>query len=133
VDEQISDLDLLASSLQADTGDVRVLLKVLVQRLAGALGDRLHVERGRGRFKKTDDIAQLIVDLGDDQLIATVEGGRLDCVVARSSGGIRIRSTKVTMDEWLRRLLGALSDEAATSEATRLALESIVIGDGTDG
>jgi hypothetical protein len=37
------------------------------------------------------------------------------------------------MDEWLRRLLGALRDEAATSEATRLALESIVIGDGTDG
>jgi hypothetical protein len=32
------------------------------------------------------------------------------------------------MQEWLRRLLGALRDEAATSESTRTALEAIVIG-----
>ena len=69
------------------------------------------------------------VTLGDDTLDASVHGTDLECTVSRTSGGIRIRSTKVTMDEWLRRLLGALRDEAASSTATRQALESIVIGE----
>ena len=125
------DLDLLASSLRADAGDVKILLKVLVERLSGALGDRLQVVRAGGRlFKKSDDIAKVSVNLGADQLEAAVNGSALDCVIARTSGGIRIRSEKVTMDAWLRRLLGALREEAASSEATRAALESIVIGDG---
>lgn len=121
------DLDLLASSLRADDGDVRVLLRALVTRLAGALGERLEVER-TGRFRKSDEIRRVSVRLGDDQLDAVVDRGSLECTISRSSGGIRIRSSRVTLDEWLRRLLGALRDEAATTQATRLALESLVIG-----
>jgi hypothetical protein len=123
------DLDLLASSLRADDGDVRVLLRALVTRLADALGDRLTVERA-GKFRKSDEIRRVSIRLGDDQFDATVERSTLDCTISRSSGGIRIRSSRVGIDEWLRRLLGALRDEAATTEATRVALESIVIGNG---
>jgi hypothetical protein len=122
------DLDLLASSLRADDGDVAVLLRALVTRLAGALGDRLRVERAGGRFRKSDQIQRLSIQLGDDLLEATVTRGGLESTVSRSSGGIRIRSTKVSIDEWLVRLLTALRDEAATSQATRAALESLVIG-----
>jgi hypothetical protein len=123
------DLDLLASSLRADDGDVRVLLRALVTRLSGALGDRLDVERA-GRFRKGEEIRRVSIRLGDDQLDATVDRGSLECTVSRSSGGIRIRSTRVGIDEWLRRLLGALRDEAATTQATRQALEALVIGNG---
>lgn len=126
-DDGALDLDLLASSLQADDGDVRVLLRALVTRLAGALGERLEVERA-GRFRKSDEIRRVSVRLGDDQLDAVVDRGALECTISRSSGGIRIRSSRVTLDEWLRQLLGALRDEAATTQATRLALESLVIG-----
>lgn len=121
------DLDLLASSLRADDGDVRVLLRALVTRLAGALGERLQVERA-GRFRKGEEIRRVSIRLGEDQLDAVVDRGGLECSISRSSGGIRIRSTKVTVDEWLRTLLGALRAEAATTQATRLALESLVIG-----
>lgn len=123
------DLDLLASSLQADGGDVRILLRVLVGRLAGALGDRMRVERKSGRLRRSEEIRRVTVGLGDDQLVAELVDDRLECTVARSSGGIRIRSTRVSTDEWIRRLLGALREEAATSQATRQALESIVIGE----
>lgn len=134
------DLDLLASSLQADTDDVRMLLRALVNRLAGVLGDRLEVERAGGRlFKKSDEIRRVSVHLGDDQLDATVNYGNLVCTIGRSSGGIRIRSTTVTVDQWLRQLLSTLRQEASTSQATRLALESLVVanrlpdGAGGDG
>jgi hypothetical protein len=123
------DLDLLTSSLQADGGDVRILLRVLVGRLAGALGERMRVERKSGRLRRSEEIRRVAVELGDDQLVAEVVGDRLECTVARSSGGIRIRSTRVSTDEWIRRLLAALREEAATSQATRQALESIVIGE----
>ncbi len=123
------DLDLLASSLHADDSDVRVLLRALVTRLSDALGARLAVERA-GRFRKGEEIRQLSIRLGDDQFDALVDRGSLECTVSRSSGGIRIRSSRVSVDEWLRRLLGALSAEAQTTEATRLALESLVIGNG---
>jgi hypothetical protein len=124
------DLDLLASSLRADDGDVRVLLRALVTRLSGALGQRLAVERA-GRFRKGEEIRQVSISLGDDQFDATVDRGSLECTISRSSGGIRIRSSRVGIDEWLRRLLGSLRDEAATTEATRVALEALVIGNGS--
>ncbi|MHB8320296.1 MAG: hypothetical protein ACYDEP_13905 [Acidimicrobiales bacterium] len=132
MDDETFDLDLLAGSLRADSGDVRILLRVLVEKLSDALGSRLTVERSGGRFfKKPGELQKITVELGDDQLIACVVSDRLECTVSRSSGGIRIRSEKVPTEEWIRRLLSALRDEASTSEATRTALESIVIGDGT--
>ena len=121
------DLDLLASSLRAEGGDVRMLLRALVTRLSSALGDRLEVERA-GRFRRSEEIQRISIQLADDQLDATVARGALECTVSRSVGGIRIRTTRVGVDEWLRRLLGALRDEAATTQATRVALESLVIG-----
>ncbi|HMD46449.1 MAG TPA: hypothetical protein VKG43_09825 [Acidimicrobiales bacterium] len=130
MDDQNLDLDLLASSLQADSGDVRVLLKALATRLSGALGERMRVEREGGRLRKSDAVKRLSIALGDDRYDAVLDGGALTCTVAHMSGGIRIRSATVTMDEWLRQLLGDLRQEAASSQATRTALEQLVIGDG---
>ena len=125
------DLDMLAASLHADSGDVRILLKALVTRLSGALGTRIQVERAGGFLRKSEEIRRIQIRLGDDDLEVRVEGGGVECTIGRSSGGIRIRNEKVTIDEWLRRLLTALRDEAQSSQATRLALESIVMGDPT--
>jgi hypothetical protein len=66
--------------------------------------------------------------MGNDTFEAVIEGPVLRCSVGHSSGGIRIRSETVEMNEWIVRLLGALQSEAAHSESARLALEHIVIG-----
>ena len=108
-----------------------MLLRALVTRLSDALGDRLAVERAGSRLRKSEEIRQVSIRLGDDQFDAAVDRGTVVCTISRSSGGIRIRSSRVGIDEWLRRLLGALRDEAATTEATRVALESLVIGNTT--
>jgi hypothetical protein len=123
------DLDLLAASLRADDGDVAVLLRALVTRLSDALGQRLEVERA-GRFRRSEEIRRVSIRMGEDQLDAVVERGALETTVSRTVGGIRIRSSRVPLEEWLRRLLAALRDEAATTQATRAALESLLIGGG---
>jgi len=123
------DLDVAAASLRADNRDVQMLLKLLVRQLADALGERLTVERkGRGLLKKTEEVRSVRVVMGDDQYEAVVEGSGLATTIGRVSGGIRIRSEKVGVDEWIRRLLAALQAEAAHSSKARQALENIVIG-----
>lgn len=121
------DLSLAVSQLASNSTDLRIMLKLLVAQLSDALGDRIAVERA-GRFRKSDEIKSVRISLGDDALEAVVDGGSVRCSIGHSSGGIRIRSEQVGMDQWLTRLLTALQAEAASSEKTRQALENIVIG-----
>lgn len=127
-DDAAYDLEFATASLLGDNKDVHVLLKVLVGQLSDAFGDRLQVERKGGRFRHSDEIRSVQVTLGNEDFRAEVEGASVACTVGHASGGIRIRSERVEMDEWLRRLLGGLQAEAAHSQVARQALEKIVIG-----
>lgn len=122
------DLELASTSLLADTKDVGTLLKVLVKQLQGALGDRLKVERKGGLLRKSDEIKSVEAAIGNDVFQAELQHGGVGCTIGHASGGIRIRSEQVDMDQWLRRLLANLQAEAAHSQTARLALENIVIG-----
>ena len=106
-------------------------MKVLADQLAEALGSRLEVKRSGGRFQKSDEIRSIRITVEDDQFDAEVDGNTLRCTIGHSSGGIRIRSEKVGVDDWLSRLLAVLKAEAAHSQAVRQALESMVIGGTT--
>ena len=123
------DLEMAVSTLQSNSTDVRIMLKVLAGQLAEVLGDRMQVERAGGRFRKSDEIKSVQIVLGDDTLRAEVEGATVRCSIGHASGGIRIRSERVDMDAWLSRLLGTLHNEASHSEQTRVALERMVIGE----
>ncbi len=124
------DLSMAVSQLASNSTDLRIMLKLLVAQLSDALGDRMAVERA-GRFRKSDEIKSVRIALDDDSLEAVVDGGSVRCSIGHSSGGIRIRSEQVGMDQWLTRLLGTLQAEAANSEKTRQALEHMVIGGQT--
>jgi hypothetical protein len=125
------DLDMAFATLQSNSTDVRLMLKLLVSQLSEVLGNRIQVERAGGRIRRSDEIKSVQIILGDDTLRAEVEGAGVRCSIGHASGGIRIRSEQVGMDAWLARLLTTLNDEAAHSEQTRLALEHIVIGDSS--
>ena len=125
------DLSMAISSLQSNSTDSRIMLKLLVAQLSEVLGDRIRVERAGGRLRKSEEIKSLQIVLGDDTLRADVDGATVRCSIGHASGGIRIRSEQVGMDAWLTRLLTILNREAAHSEQTRLALENIVIGESS--
>jgi hypothetical protein len=124
------DLSMAVSSLQSNSTDSRIMLKLLVAQLADVLGGRIQVERA-GRFRKSEEIKSVQIVLGDDTLRADVDGATVRCSIGHASGGIRIRSEQVGMDAWLTRLLTSLHNEASHSEQTRLALENIVIGESS--
>ncbi len=126
--EDAFDLDLAAATLQSNAGDVPLLLKLLVTQLSEVLDKRLVVERAGGRFRKSEAVKSVEVTLGNDVLRAEIDGASVRCTIGHSSGGIRIRSEEVGLDEWLKRLLAALQAEASHSELARRALENIVIG-----
>jgi hypothetical protein len=125
------DLSMAVSSLQSNSTDSRIMLKLLVEQLAEVLGGRIVVERAGGRFRKSNDIKSVQITLGSDTLRADVDGPTVRCSIGHASGGIRIRSEQVGMDAWLTRLLTILHNEAQHSEQTRLALENIVIGESS--
>jgi hypothetical protein len=122
------ELRLAAASLRSNSSDVHILLKALCDELADTLGDRLRVQRAGGRFHKSDAISSVSIALGGSQFEAAVDGAALRCQVGHVSGGIRIRSESVDVDQWILRLLQALKEEAAHSDSARQALENIVIG-----
>ena len=125
------DLDMAVATLQSNSTDVRLMLKLLVSQLSEVLGNRIQVERAGGRIRRSDEIKSVQIILGDDTLRAEVEGASVRCSIGHASGGIRIRSEQVDINTWLTRLLTTLQAEAATSEQTRTALENIVIGGPT--
>jgi hypothetical protein len=122
------DLRMAAASLRSNSSDVHILLKALCDELSDTLGERLHIERGGGRFHKSDAISSVTISIAGSQFEAVVDGAALQCHVGHVSGGIRIRSETVDIDQWILRLLEALKDEATHSDSARRALENIVIG-----
>jgi hypothetical protein len=122
------DLRMAAASLRSNSSDVHILLKALCDELSDTLGERLHIERAGGRFHKSDAISSVSISIGGSQFEAAVDGATLQCHVGHVSGGIRIRSEPVDIDQWVLRLLEALKDEATHSDSARRALENIVIG-----
>lgn len=122
------DLELAATTLLGDNGDVRTLLKVLASDLSSALGERLQVERKGGLLRRSEEIKSVRVNLSEEDFAAEVHDGGVTCTVGHSSGGIRIRTEKLEMGQWLQRLLARLQEEASRSQEARLALEKLVIG-----
>jgi hypothetical protein len=122
------DLSLAAATLRSNSADVHALLKALCAELSDTLGERLRTQRGGGRLRKSDAISSVTITMANNQFEAVVDGAVLRCTVGHFSGGIRIRSESVDMDEWITRLLQSLQAEAAHSDAARQALENIVIG-----
>lgn len=128
MDDSAFDLDLAISSLNADGSDVQLMLRLLTEKLASVLGDRLRVTRTGGLLKRSNVIERVEVRLGGCDLEARLAGASADFVIGQVSGGIRIRTERVDAANWTRRLLEEVQAEAAHSASARQALESIMIG-----
>ncbi len=122
------DLELATTAILADTHDVRGLLEMLARQLSATLGSKVTVEREGGILRKSKQIRALRVAFGAKTFVAEVARGSVVTAIALESGGIRIRTDKVEMGDWLAGLLAELQVAASSNQASRMALEQIVNG-----
>lgn len=121
------DLDMLAASLRADSSDLGAFVESLATKLEEAVPARVRVERRRSGMFGPKAVRSFALDLGDRRLELRTDDGGVQTRCARLSGGIVLKNEVLETDAWLAALSEALAAEAARSEATRQALERLLI------
>jgi hypothetical protein len=123
-----TDVDMLLAALRADGQDNASYFEVLAGKLADVFGPRLTVDRDGGLFRKPGRAKRISVDLGGDRYEAALDKGAIRCKVSHAVRGITLRSDEPAFPDWLSMLMTKVAEEARSSEATRRALESILLG-----
>ena len=122
------DLDLLAASLRADSGDLDAFVEALAVRLEGALPDQVEVERRGGLLGGRKRVRRIEVTLGDQRYEAEVERGRVTCRRRSVVRGIALKTQELDLDAWIAALSKDLVEEADRSERGRQALGRLLEG-----
>jgi hypothetical protein len=124
------DMQMAAAALLANNKDVKMMFRVLGKTLQDAFGDRVEISHPSGGLfhKQSDEIKSITVHLDPDDYEAYLDGPSVRCSVGRSSGGIRIRSEQLPVEQWLTRLLSALQLEAVNNQSAQAALQNVIIG-----
>lgn len=119
--------ELVASSLRADTGDLKVFVEALATKLEGAMPDRTKVQRkGGGLFSKEKRVSRISVSIGNNQYDLVADGGRVQASKGTAVRGIVLKNELLPLDGWIDDLSRELSQEAQQSEQARLALERLL-------
>ena len=119
--------ELLASSLRADTGDMKAFVEALAVKLEGALPQRARVERkGDGLFSRTKHVYRIAVELGEDRYEMIHSAGQIQATVGKAVRGIVLKTEHVSVDDWIDELSRELTLEANRSEQSRLALQRLL-------
>jgi hypothetical protein len=127
IDRPVVDMDRLAASLRADSGDLSAFVESLAAKLEEAVPGRVRVDRRRSGMFGPKAVRSVAVDLGDRRLELRSERGMVETRCARLSGGIVLKNEVLETDEWLAALSDALAAEAKRSETTRKALERLLM------
>ena len=123
-----TDPDLLAASIAAGlgreyAGDRELFLRLLVEGLAPALGERLKVDRAGGWLRRDGPIRRIRLDLDDHHFtLEAGKGGALTASRARVVRGIALKTEELQVEEWLQAVAAALAEYARTH---REALEAL--------
>ena len=121
------ELDTLAASLRADSGDLKVFVELLARKLADAFPGRVELQRkglpGRGR-----PVRQLALTLGETRFELDHDAGAVAARRRRLVRGVALSTEELPLERWLDELAAALLAEARRGEQDRLALERLLAG-----
>jgi hypothetical protein len=121
------DIDLLAASLRADSGDLGEFVEGLAGKLEDVLPGRVIVQRNRRGMFGPKIVRKIALDAGPERLeLLRSEDDVIETRRARLSGGIVLKTEPLDTDAWMDALGGALAAEAERSAQTRQALERLL-------
>ncbi len=119
--------ELLASSLRADTGDMKAFIEALAVKLEGALPQRARVDRkADGLFSRTKHVHRIAVELGENRYEIVQAAGQIQATVGKAVRGIVLKTERLSLDDWIDALSRELTVEADRSEQSRLALQRLL-------
>jgi hypothetical protein len=121
------DIDLIAASLRVDMSDVRVFVETLAAKLEAAVPGRVRVERRREGMFGPKVVKRIALDGGEQRLELRSDGGAIETVCARVSGGIVLKNEELPVDDWLAALGALLAAEGERNATTRAALERLLM------
>jgi hypothetical protein len=124
----LTDLDLLAASFRADTADVDAFVESLAVKLEQAMPGQVRVHRWRGGFRRPKRVRKIVLDAADSRLELRLSGGSIETSTSRLSGGVVLKTERVSVDDWIAVLSEAIAAEAQRSAITRQALERLLTG-----
>lgn len=119
-----TDFDLLAASLRADAGDLRVFVEALATKLEGAFGSQVRVERKGMLGPKR--VRRIALDLGEDRYELEHDDGRVACRRSTVVRGIALKNEELQLDAWIDDVSRGLVDAARSTERGRVALERLL-------
>ena len=122
------DIDLLAASLRADSGDLGSFVEALAVKLEEAVPGAVRVQRRRDGMFGPKRVQRIALDAGDQRLELKTAGAGIETTCSRLSGGIVLKREQLDTDGWLAALGGALAVQAQRSQTTRQALERLLNG-----
>lgn len=121
-------VDLLASSLRADTTDLATFLEVLATKLEGALPNQTSVTRQSKLFSREHPVREIVITLGEYQYrISRSQHGALTTLRAKVVRGIVLKTDQISMEQWIEELATELAAHASQSSQARVALERFLL------
>lgn len=120
-----ADFDLLAASLRADAGDVRVFVEALATKLEGAFGSQVRVER-KGGMLGPKRVRRIALELGEDRYELEHDDGRVACRRSTIVRGIALKNEELQLDAWIDDVSRGLVEAAQSTERGRVALERLL-------
>ena len=127
-----NDFDALAASMRADASDMRAFVPALAVRLEEAFPGQCVVKRKRkGLFGGGGgEVEAVSVTVGEHIYKLASNAGHVTADRIKSVRGITIKTEQLAVDEWIDQLAAELNEVAQQTEAGRIALQSLLEGDG---
>ena len=120
------DFDLVAASLRADAGDLKVFLDAFAAKVQPALPGLVWIEREGGLFKKEHPVRAIRIQLEDRIFEVYRAGAGLEARLLHSVQGVVLKKEVVHLDAWINELSQRLARHAQTSAEARAAIERLV-------
>jgi hypothetical protein len=124
----VSQFDLLAASLRAETGDLKAFVDVLASKLVETFPHRVRVERAGRLFGGRQRVKGLSIALGDNHYELECDEGQIKCRRRNVVRGVSLKTEQLSLEQWIDSISEALTQVAAQTESDRVALERLLGG-----
>jgi hypothetical protein len=122
------EVDVLAASLQLGLRESKDLLEFLAKKLEGPLAEQTTVRRGGWFLSKEHPVEDITLRFDEYHYqISRERQGLCIAKVMKVVRGVVLKTTEVSVEEWVQRLAEELAHQAERSSATRQALSRFIL------